>query len=276
MKKTIIAFAVLAIVALAGAATYLYLNKPKGKLTDILPQEPVIFVQFSDVEQNLKKLSSMPLWTGIRDLDYDLLQSQSAGQGKPWQILKMIKDQVLAVTANPVARRLFGKEVALVVYPPDKDLEVYFSDLKSLNPALIEELLGGLYFVTRVDPDVQFAEFVARFFDQFGENVTRGEVVYKEETIHTIKVNDLGIKFGLVRLKDMMIVGIGEKAARGSIDVFKNDRPALTAGQQFVRLKKELSTNTGLTGLFNIKALGAFLNQQMERQTAQDGEDNQN
>jgi hypothetical protein len=273
MKKTIFIMTALVVVAVAGAGTYLYLQKPKDMLTDVLPQEPLVFVQLSDVEQNLKKLSSMPLWTGIRDLNYDLLQSKNAEQGKPWQVLKLIKDQISAVTNNPVAKKLFGKEIAFAVYPPDKETALDFSDFTRLNPALMEDLLSGLYLVTRVDPDVQFAEFVARFFDQFGDNITRGEVVYKDETIHTVKVNDLGIKFGLVRLKNIMILGLGEKAARASIDVYKNDRPALSGSQQFTRLKKEFLDPAELTGLVHVKAFRGFLAKQMENFSIQNGED---
>jgi len=264
MKKTILIFILLALIAAAGIGGYLYFNKPKDMLTDVLPQSPLAYVQFSDVEQGLKKLATMPVWISIRDLNYDLLQKESAGQGKQWQILKMVRDQILAITSSPVSKKLFGNEVAFAVYPPDKEIDVYLSDIKSMDPALAEELFAGFRLLTRVDRDVQLAEFTARFFNQFGDNVTRGEEVYKDETVHTITINNLGIQFGLVRLNDIMIIGIGGKAARSSIDVYKKDQSALSLDPQFVRLKKEYLEPSQLTALFNFKALGRFLEKQME------------
>lgn len=262
MKKIIVFLLCVAVIIGIGVGVFLKTKKSKFGVENILPQDVSIYVQFQDVEKNFEELTSMPIWKGMSNIDFDGLMKKNGWDGQQGMFLSLIKNQISDIVNNPLAKRLFGNEVAIAIYPLDGDLKLFTDDLKVFNPKVIEELLSGLFLVTRVDADVQFAEFVSRFFKQFGSNVSQEQVEYKGEVIRTITVAGIGIKFGIVRLNDLLVIGIGEKAARISVDVYKRDKPSLAEDPQFAKIQNRFLKPSGMTGYFNfVELMKEFKNQ---------------
>ena len=251
MKKIIIICLCIAAIVAIGVGIYEKTKGPSFGISSILPQNVSIYVELHDVEKNFKTLASMPVWEGIRSIDLNRLMEKNALNGQQVMFFNLIKDQLLEVVNNPLAKRLFGHDVAIAVYPLDYDATLLAQEMKVLSPKFIEEILSGLFLVTRVDKDVQFAEFVSRFFKQFGPNVSQGQVEYKGEIIRTIAISDIGVKFGIVRLNDLLVIGVGEKAARVSVDVYKRDKPSLAEDPQFAKSQNRFLKPSSVVGYFN-------------------------
>jgi len=251
MKKIIvICFCVVAIAAI-GVGIYEKIKGPSFGISNILPQNVSIYVELHDVEKNFKTLASVPVWEGIRSIDLNRLTEKNALSDKQVMFFNLIKDQLSDVVNNPLAKRLFGRDVAVAVYPLDYDAALLAQEMKVLSPKFIEEILSGMFLVTRVDKDVQFAEFVSRFFKQFGSNISHGQTPYKGEIIRSITISNIGVKFGMVRLKDLLVIGVGEKAARLSIDVYKREKPSLSEDPQFAKSQNRFLEPSSVVGYFN-------------------------
>jgi len=179
MKKLIGIILCLAVVAGVGIVIYEKTGGSRVEIEDILPQNVSFYVQLRDVEKNLKELSSMPVWRGISNIDYEVLMKEINMGSQQAMIINLVKTQLMEALNSPLAKRLFGNDVALAIYPFEKDIGMLPSAAEALSSAFIEEVLSGLFLVTRVDPDVQFAEFITRFFKQFGSNVSQGQVEYR-------------------------------------------------------------------------------------------------
>lgn len=272
MKKWILVLVVV-LMAGIGAGIFWQMQKARFSIEGVLPQGALLYVQLRDVEQNLNEMASMPFWQAVRDIDYDLLEKKGALSPQQGLFIRRIEGWLSEVATNPLSKRLFGRDVALAVYPPFQDMNALMRGTEILNPKVVEGLLSGIFLVTRVDPDVQFAELVSRLFNQHDANLSRGQLEYKGEIIHTITISNVGIKFGVVRLKDLLVIGVGEEAARLSVDVFKRDRPALAQDPRFDRVRKTFLAPSDMTGFFDFETFLALLKGQADKLIGLAGED---
>ncbi|MBN1869691.1 MAG: DUF3352 domain-containing protein [Candidatus Omnitrophica bacterium] len=232
MKKLIIILVCIGLVAV-GAAIFLHVQKKGVSFEAVLPEGAFIYLRLDDVEKSMKQISSMPLWKAVSGINFDALADKNVISAQQKSAIDLVKTTLSQVSSNPMAKKLFGREIALAVYPIEKDMNALVEEIKMFRPQVIEEILSGVFLVARVDPDVQLAEFLSRSFSQYGANVSEGQVEYEGEIIRTITLSNIGVKFSFVRLKDVLVFGMGEKAAQTSIDVFKGKEPSLARSPQF-------------------------------------------
>lgn len=251
MKKIIVVLLLVASVA-AGVTFYLQTQEKGQSVESILPKGALVYVHLNDVEGNLQQMASMPFWKALSNINYDLLMQKNIIPSQQRMVLELVKTQLSQVSSNPMVKKLFGKEVALAVYLPDQDLKAMARQMKGFNPVVVEELLSGIFLVTRMDPDVQFAEVLTRSFSQYGANVTQGETEYKGEIIRTITVSNVGMKLSFVRFGDLLVFGVGDKAARLSIDVFRGS-PSLADDPQFEEARSSFLDPSAAVGYFDFE-----------------------
>lgn len=264
MKKLIIALLCLIIVGI-GIGIFWKTRKAGSSIENILPENTLAYVHMKDVAQNLEGMAAAPFWKSLAGIDYDTLVKKNVLKAEQKIFIDLVREQLLDVLTHPVSRRLFGREIVLAIYPSANDAGASLAQIKSLNPKVTEELLSGVFLVTRVDPDVQFVEFVSRFFSEYGPNISQGQVEYKGEIIRTITINPIGIKFGAVCLKDLLVIGIGEQAARASVDVLKGDKPALAQDPRFIQAQETFLAPSDMLGFLNFKTFLTLLKPQIEK-----------
>jgi len=263
VKKLLIALVLAA--AIAGGVTYYLKTQEKGQsVENILPKEALVYVHLNDVEKNLQQMASMPLWKAVSNINYDLLIEKNIIPRQQKMAIDMVRAQITEVLNNPMVKKLFGKEVAFAVYSPEQDIEAMVGNMKGFDPKVIEELLSGFVLVTRVEPDVQFAEVLTRSVSQFGANVTQGQVEYKGEIIRTLSVANAGIKLGFVRFGDLLVLGVGEKAARLSIDTFRG-APSLLDDPQFQDIQSSFLDSPAAVGYFDFETFLSLISDQVKK-----------
>jgi len=261
MKKLVIILICITLIIGIGLGV-LKKKEKQFSIESILPQEALVYVQIRDVAKNFQKLELLPFWQSIRDINYELLMEKNAINDQQLVFINLIKKQLSHILSSPLSKRLFGQEVAFAVYSPEMDLNELVREMKILSPKFFEELLSGFYLVTRVDPDVQFAEFISRFFDQFGTNITQNQLEYNGEVVRTVTVSDIGMTFSVVRLRDLLVIGVGKKAARISVDVFKGEKPALAQDPQFEQILSRALDPSHMVGFFNFEPFLKILKSQ--------------
>ncbi len=261
MKKLVIIVLCVAVV-IVGVGLFYQTQKKGFSIEHVLPQGALVYVRLNDVEKNMREMASMPFWQAIENINYDFLIKQNVISPQQGAMIDLIRTRLSEVLANPLFKKLFGQEVAVAVYPLDRDIGALIREMKMFNPQLAEELFSGIFLVTRVDPDVQFAEFLTRSLSQLGGNISQGQVEYKGEIIRTISVSGVGMKFAFVRLKDLLVMGIGEEAARTSIDVYKKSEPSLTRDPRFMKIQSTFLDPAGIAGYFDFETFIGILRSQ--------------
>lgn len=261
MKKLIIILFCI-VIAAVGITVYLQTQKEESSIENILPEGALVYVQLNDIEKNLKQMASMPFWKAISGINYDLLTRKNIIIPKHKAFIDLFRTQASQIVKSPMTKKLFGREVAFAVYPFDKDIGALVQEMKSFNPGIIEEVLSGGFLATRIDPDVQFAELLSRSFSQYGANVSQGQIEYKGEIIRTITLSKVGVKFSFVRLNDVLVFGMGERAARMSIDAFKGNKPSLAQDPQFVEARSTFRGSSGMVGFLDFEIFMNLLKDQ--------------
>jgi hypothetical protein len=264
MKKILITVIVLALLGAGGYAAYLYFQKKEAAVEDILPQQPVIFVHQKDVVKTFAQFSASPFWQKISKLDYDLLASQSGKKVQPAFWFNIIKSQVFTPENQDLFQKFFGKEVAVTVYPTEID----FAQLSSGNMQSIglvaEQALSQLFIVTKVGVDVKMAEALSRFSKISNVNVTQETVEYKKHTIHMLNFTQFQFKIGFVLIKDWMVIGLGDRAAKMCIDVIKKDKLALAKDVRFQQAKSTALAQSTSFGYGDLAQIISFLEKAAE------------
>ncbi len=228
MKKLLIVILSLAILSAAGAGIFYYVTASGPSIEDVLPEDALFYVKFSNLRTTREKIVSTKLWQNLRQVDYSLLF-----EGRP---------KIFHPSTAVILDQLFGREAALAVYEPDMDISSISAAGPEDQPRLWGEILSNVFLVTRLEPDVQWMESVSGLLGLSAEGLNVEEISYEGETIRLVTIPDSMLKIGFVRLKDLLIIGVTDKAARRSVDVYKKSEAALTADPKR-RMAGERSTD---------------------------------
>ena len=264
MKKLVLIFVCVAAIA---AGTFVVLNKQPAEedflIEDVLPQKALFYTKVVNITGVLRKLEAMPLWKILQTINYDHLRRKNVLNQQQMIVINAVKKKLPEVINHPLRRKLVGKEVVMVAYPPQGNLETFSGSFDDLAPELLEDLFSGVYFVTRIGSDAQLVEYFSRFFKDFGDNVSQTNIKYKEETIHLVTISDGGIRIGFARLDNLLVFGIGEKSIQKSIDVFKGEKPSLSQDEGFQKVYKKFQPSFDSVAFINFKVIKEILEGQM-------------
>lgn len=242
MKKLLIVILSLAILSAAGAGIFYYVTASGPSIEDVLPEGAGFYAKFSNLRTTREKIVATKLWQNLRQVDYSLLFEGRLLSGEQKTVIELIQQKVFHPSTAVVLDKLFGREAALAVYEPDTDISSIAAAGPEDQPRLWGELLSNVFLVTRLDPDVQWMESVSGLLGLSAEGLNVEEISYEGETIRLVTIPDSILKIGFVRLKDLLIIGVGDKAARRSVDVYKKSEAALAADPN-LRMAGERSTD---------------------------------
>lgn len=255
MKK--ILAVILLIAGLSGAGTWFYLHSQKPiEIEDVVPSNPIFYVKFSDVENNVGKMMQTELWKKLAKIDYDLIIDKSITDQAQKTSATMLKKQLTDPNLWQMMSKFFGQEFAVALYPVSKTL-------KAGDPNFVSELASSFVLVSRIPADLQMAEFIARSFKDSGNGVKNETVKYKNKTIHMVDLTNVGLKIGMVRLGNLIIAGIGDKNAKEAVDMASRQKSSLSGDQTFQQVKARAMPASGITGMLNLETFFDAIKEQI-------------
>ena len=263
MRKLVII--VIGVVLVVGLAVLFLKFQKKGlAIEEVVPQEAQLYAYFDNAEDNIKEMGRSQFWQTMGQLDYKQLADK--GILNPAQVLvfQEVQSKLSDPQAQMVLQKLFGKEFAVVVYP----LSIKISALADLSvlatPTFLDDALSNFMIVTRIPPDVQVAESFSGLFQGFGEDTKKETLNYKDFTIHSVVFPKIILRVSYVRLKDLLVVTLGERAAQKCIDVFKKERPSLAQEGQFIEAMKRSVKDRELYLYWDMEQFLASMKDQVE------------
>lgn len=261
MKKLFVGLAALMLV---GAIGVWVISSRKGEvaLEDVLPQGAVFYVRLSDVEANIEKLTATQLWQNLRQVNYGLLWDKGQDQAQK-AAMRSIQQTISNPATQAVLERFFGKEWAVAIYPVSVDLASVSEATTETLVRLAEEMSSSIFLATRVDSDIQLAESLSGFFNSYGPGFSMETTSYEDHAIHLVTLPGVNMKLGFVRMKDILVIGMGDKSVRLSVDVYQGRQKALKADPHFQKVAEEIGEAAGLFGYLNIGRFLAPLREQM-------------
>ena len=231
MKKILVIVLAVMVVAAAGIGFYFY-QTSLNKLTmeEVLPQGALAYVRFSDIEKRWTEFKNTKLWRNILAIDTPMLMEKSGltpkeieASGYP-TLKKILSDP----NTNILFMKFFGREAALGLYPVE---------IKEFKPDPWQNVVSSLIMVVRLGPDMQVAETMSSLMKEFDPALQLTTEEYKNHKITLIEIPQKKIKVGYVRIKDLLIVGFSDQAAKMCIDVVSKEKASLREDPTFKRVQ---------------------------------------
>ena len=230
-------------------------------IDNVLPGGAMGYIRISDVEKQVNDFKATRLWKNVKKINIELLMEKSGASKKDIEGYQDTKKWFSSAFGGSVMRELFGKEMAFAVYP---------GNIKEATPAAIDETVSNLFLVTRVKPGADFIEFASKIINKAGQKADVSEETYKGRKITIIKIGgDVNIAY--TKIKDLLVVGLGKKAASSCIDVINRDKPSLSRDKDYVTTMSKFPKNASTVAFINVESfIPAFkqpvaANQQMSK-----------
>lgn len=241
MRKIIGVSLCLALLAVLVSVGILLLKKMETPFEKTLPSGALFYVKFPNARAAFEKITATQFWKGLQTVDYDLLGTAS------W------KEKMTDPAMNAALEKFLGREFALAVYPPDFSAFNEASLEAGQTEALLTEFLSGLFFAARVPPDVQAAEALSGLWGT-GEGEVKVETLdYKNQAIRLISLPQIPFKLGIVRFKDIVVAGVGEKAMRRIVDVRAAGAETLASDAYFQKVSGRFAESPDMTGFLDME-----------------------
>lgn len=267
MKK-LIAPLLAAVLLVGGAAAYFVYKpaaggRPSG-IAGVLPSAPFGYGRFEDMEAIISSFTATQFWQGIKGIDYRGIMEKTGAS--PEEIARFDKTwrQFSESGNQKLFMQFFGQEAAVAVYP---------TSIEKFDPQAWQELSSHVYFVTRLKPEMQLAEFFSQFFGEFSAEVQSEEIQYKGHTIKIVKADQGNVTIGYARIKDYFVFGIGDRAAKDCIDVLAGEKTSLAADPQFVKAQEKFMKGSKGEVYLDFAMFTRALREQMIKGAATAGEE---
>lgn len=255
MKRTIVIVLGAVFLACIGAGVFFYVSKPEVSPETVLPEGALFYVQCSDLKSALAKITSTRFWEMMKGLDYDFMMKSAGIRPEYRRIIKAVQEQISNPSIGAILEKFLGKEFALAIYPMELDPARISLLNKGEIVAALEQFLSTIVLVTRVGADVQVMESL---FDQLS-NLETETVKYEGHDIRLIVIPGAGVRIGFVRIKDFLIVGLGDRVLRRGVDVYRGKEETLAHDAFFRRVKGRFGGSWELNGYMDLsKMLGFF------------------
>ncbi|HOY08582.1 MAG TPA: hypothetical protein PLB05_00710 [Candidatus Omnitrophota bacterium] len=267
MKKVFLIVLMIAVIGLVAGGIFLYWQstRPPLAVEAILPPQPLIFVHMKDIEKNLDEFSQTRFWQILKGIDYIKYIKESGGNEEALERYNTMMKQLFSEEMKIFVKTFLGKEVVLAVYPGKEN---------SLDSQNMMEVASQTFLVTRLKPELKFAEKFSGLMGKIDPNISVEEVNYEKNKIYLISVKGAPFKIGYTRIKNLLVVGINDQAARRCIDIYKKkDSASLRADADYLRVRSHAHQDADFLGYMNFVKLIEDLKAQIVGWLAANGED---
>lgn len=251
MKKIITLVLTIAVLVL-GIGIYFYQTKiAKLAIESILPANPLVYIHISDIEKNLNKLKKTKLWHNIANIDIEKLMIKSGAAQEQIEQYRKVNSEFSHFVSELLLDKFFGQEVALAVYSVSFD---------GFSPQAMSDMASGVVLVTRINSDAEFIEFISRIYGKFNKKVVTKSEKYQSREITTIELNN-NVNIVYVKIKDLLVMGLGNKTVYSCLDVLEKAKPSLCQDKDYGSIVAALPKPATSMGYINLTMLFSGIRQ---------------
>ncbi len=263
MKKKIgIVLFVISVIILVDIVIFWYLHRSKLTPEDMLPAGAIATVHFRDIPHSINAIHSNRLWIAISGLDFNVLVKHKIIDPRLAAIIKFFKNPPGGIATTTFLKELFNDEVMIGVYP----IEFNFSHIKDakspITSKIADELFSSMFIVTRLSPSSEIMTSFPSYIKKFVRDAIVEKLEYKGHDITIIRFNRQRISFSYVKIKNFLILGTGDKAAKMCLDTLTGARQSLSSDKMYRKASKEFLNSASLDLYFNIHGLFSMFKEQ--------------
>ncbi len=222
MKRNVLIVVVLALVLAVGI--YYGVKFAPRAIETVLPGKVAVYVKFSDIGKQAEELESSKLWKNIKGIDIEMLMEKSGAKKEEIEGYKIAKSEITSFLGGLVIDKYFGKEIAIALYPAQTGEA---SPDAALKPA------SNIVLVTRIKPETDFIDFISKILNKFNQKYEIAEENYKDRKMTIVKFND-DVNLVYVRIKDLLVIGLGREAVVSCCDVADKSASSLSQDKDYI------------------------------------------
>lgn len=220
MKKKIIIFTIIVAALFSGIVVLLQPSISVG-VKDVLPSGAVFYYHAVDLEKNLSAFLETTLAASLAEIDFFSVMKKLNVTQKELDLYAAVERQFSSEQNRMILSKLFGREIALAIYLPSRELKGA-SSLESVG-----QLLSNISFVTRLNPEVRFIEVLTAALSNMNPDIREETLQYRGKVIHLLTMEGFFLKIGYVRFGELLVFGIGDAAAKKAIDCINDSELSL-------------------------------------------------
>lgn len=238
----------------------LYFKLTRLSIERVLPEGPLIYFRFSDVQGDLEKFIATPFWKRFNDLDMEHLLEKGIINEKQKALLGAVRKQLPILAEHKMLKKMFGQEIAVAVYPPAMNAA-------ETTDQLMENIVSKFFVVVRVKPYLQMAESLTPFASLNSQKFSFEAKEYRNHRIHILNLEN-NAKIVFTRLRDLLIVGVSEETVRISIDVFEGTKPSAADDPPLRGIKTRILKKATILAYLNMEGVFSFFIEQIKAVSA--------
>lgn len=240
--------------AILGTLLFYKLTKAGFPIENVLPREPLFYVHIADVKKVQNEFASSPLWQNVKGIDIEALLEKTGLSEEAQASIRRTKAQISFILSNHLAEKIFGKEIALALYPSPAD---------ALTVDTLVEVTPELIVATRISPQENVKERISRMFTMLQILPQAQEEVYKGYTVTSLTFLNMP-PVAYTKIKDLLIIGMGKKGVYPCIDVFAHSRGTLSQDHKYVTTQAALFAERDVSGYVQVQGVFSYLKKMVE------------
>lgn len=252
MKRVIVIVLTAILVLILGIGVYYRIKITKLSIEKVLPADAMCYLRISDIEKSLEEFKTTQLWRNVRDINVELLLEKSGLTEDNIEQYRNFKSEFFGFMTELLFDNFFGQEIALALYPCKIDTVE--------DPDALLDIASNIILVTRIKTEVKFIEFISKAYNKFGQKFQIREEEYRGHQLTIIEPAGK-INIAYVKIKDLLVIGVGEKAARSCLDVIGKDRRSLAQDKVYISTRSSLPVASQTIAFGNLESLFSNLRQ---------------
>ncbi|MBI5150818.1 MAG: DUF3352 domain-containing protein [Candidatus Omnitrophica bacterium] len=254
-RTTKIILSVLVAVVVTALAGVLFRRGQPLAFKEVLPQGPLAYVQFSHVKEKGQAVRATDFWQDLRQADFTILRENSSLPPAQKDFLKSLTGKLFDPVLMTVLDEFFGKEFAVAVYPP----QTSFSSGGGANDQELNVLAAGIpeniYLVTRPRANAEFLEFLSLWWGEYARDFKTERIPLGDLMLYRVTLPESGVQIGFVRIRDVVVVGLGDNAPRHSAAVYGGEEPPLASDGHYRKSQARALKSSDVNGYVDLEKL---------------------
>ncbi len=244
MKKYFLIGGVIAFVFIAVVGgCFFYLQQKPFVVESALPSGAAGYFKIFHLKEDWPQIQASQFVQILKTVDIPQLLEKNNVPPQQIEAYRRLIQYLSNPKISSIIMQVLGKEAGLAFYPIQTEAS------NSVNPA------NSLIFFTRLSPQIQILEMISGALNQFNTEFKTITLDYHGQKITLIEIPNQKLRIGYVRIKDVLIGGIEDAAAKRAIDVSMKVKPALLSDKNFTDSSSSFLKKSLLEAYLDINAL---------------------
>lgn len=270
MKKAIVPIFVLAVILIvvAGGLYYYLQQRTFLGIEQLLPSKPLVYVRVVDMEQKWQSLKATQFWQIVSAIDYVKVMKEVGVGEKTLALHRDLREKLSAPEVQKFLEVFLGKEAVLAFYSGSET---------GRNATGIKKKEYHAVLITRLKPELRMADSLAKMAAKMNKDVSVQEVEFLKKKITIISMVNNPTKIAYSKIKNLLVVGIGEEAVKNCLTVYQEPKTNISEDPAYLAAKAHSLPQAAAEGFINGQVLFSYVKDQLMKipATKKEGDDGQ-